>query len=122
LSNADKAPDKEVSMSYSKATIFPGSPVLLSLHSPKEKLWGLLQEISGAGIFMVGIDINTFDDWVRMIVRGERNIGLSTVFFPMWRVERVSLDQSVDDIPSMADTFYDRVGMTLEEYLGDREV
>jgi hypothetical protein len=109
-------------MSYSKATIFPGSPVLLSLHSPKEKLWGLLQEISGAGIFMVGIDINTFDDWIRMIVRGERNIGLSTVFFPMWRVERVSLDQSVDDIPSMADTFYDRVGMTLEEYLGDREV
>jgi hypothetical protein len=109
-------------MSYSKATIFPGSPVLLSLHSPKEKLWGLLQEISGAGIFMVGIDINTFDDWIRMIVRGERNIGLSTVFFPMWRVERVSLDQSVDDIPSMADTFYDRVGMTIEEYLGDREV
>jgi hypothetical protein len=109
-------------MSYSKATIFPGSPVLLSLHSPKEKLWGLLQEISGAGIFIVGIDINTFDDWIRMIVRGERNIGLSTVFFPMWRVERVSLDQSVDDIPSMADTFYDRVGMTIEEYLGDREV
>ena len=102
-------------MSYSKATIFPGSPVLLSLHSPKEKLWGLLQEISGAGIFIVGIDINTFDDWIRMIVRGERNIGLSTVFFPMWRVERVSLDQSVDDIPSMADTFYDRVGMTIEE-------
>jgi len=109
-------------MSYSKAAIFPGSPVLLSLHSPKEKMWGLLQEISGAGVFMVGIDINTFDDWIRMIVRGERNIGLTTVFIPMWRVERVSLDQSVDDIPSMADTFYDRVGMTLEEYLGDREV
>jgi hypothetical protein len=109
-------------MTFSKATIFPGSPVLIGLHSPKEKLWGLLQEISGAGIFMVGIDINTFDDWVRMIVRGERNIGLGTLFFPMWRVERVSLDQSLDDIPSMADTFYDRVGMTVEEYLGDREV
>jgi hypothetical protein len=109
-------------MSYSKATIFPGSPVLLSLHSPREKLWGLLQEISGSGVFMVGIDINTFDDWIRMIVRGERNIGLTTVFIPMWRVERVSLDQSVDDIPSMADTFYERVGMTIEEYLGDREV
>jgi len=109
-------------MSYLKATIFPGSPVLVSLHSPKEKLWGLLQEISGAGIFIIGIDINTFDDWVRMIVRGERNIGLTTAFFPMWRVERVSLDQAVDDIPSMADTFYDRVGVTIEEYLGDREV
>jgi len=109
-------------MSYSKATIFPGSPILLSLHSPKEKMWGLLQEISGSGVFMIGIDINTFDDWIRMIVRGERNIGLTTVFIPMWRVERVSLDQSVDDIPSMADTFYDRVGMTIEEYLGDREV
>jgi len=108
-------------MSYSK-TIFPGSPVLLSMHSPREKMWGLVQEISGSGVFMIGIDINTFDDWIRMIVRSERNIGLTTVFIPMWRVERVSLDQAVDDIPSMADTFYDRVGMTIEEYLGDREV
>ena len=109
-------------MSYSKTSIFPGSPVVVGLHSPKEKLWGLLQEISASGIFTVGIDLNTFDDWVRMIVRGERNIGLTSMFIPMWRVERVFLDQSVDDIPSMADTFYDRVGMTIEEYLGDREV
>ena len=71
-----------------------------------------------SGVFVRGIDLNTFDDWIQMIVRGERNIGLSHVFYPMWRVERIALDETVDDIPSMADRFYSRVGLTVEEYLG----
>jgi len=53
-----------------------------------------------------------------MIVRGERNIGLTHMFLPMWRVERISLDEAVDDLPSLADTFYSRVGLTVREYLG----
>jgi hypothetical protein len=97
--------------------ISPGQPVVLYLHSPREKLWGVLSELNAAGVYVRGIDLNTFDDWTQMIVRGERNIGLSYVFLPMWRVERVSLDESVDDIPSLADTFHRRVGLTIEEYL-----
>lgn len=95
-----------------------GSPVIVYLHSPREKLWGLLYELNASGVFLRGIDLNAFDDWTQMIVRGERNIGLSHVFLPMWRVERLSLDETMDDLPSMADRFLQRVGITVNEYLG----
>jgi hypothetical protein len=95
----------------------PGSPVVVYLHSPKEKLWGILKDLNGAGAYIRGMDLNSFDDWVRMIIRGERNIGLTHVFLPMWRVERISLDESVDDIPSLADRFYSQAGLTVHEYL-----
>jgi hypothetical protein len=96
--------------------IHGGSPVVIYLHTPREKLWGLVSDISAAGIFLRGIDLNTFDDWTQMLVKGERNIGLNHVFFPMWRVERVTLDERIDDIPSLADRFQERVGLTIEEY------
>jgi hypothetical protein len=95
-----------------------GMPVIIYLHSPREKLWGVLIDLNQAGVFLRGIDLNTFDDWTQMIVRGERNIGLTHMFLPMWRVERVTLDETVDDIPSMADKFYSRVGISISEYLG----
>lgn len=98
--------------------IVPGLPVVVNLHSPREKIWGVLLQLTAAGLYLRGIDLNTFEDWIRMIVRGERNIALTTAFFPMWRVERVSLDEPVDDIPSLADRFYGRVGLTIDEYLG----
>lgn len=101
----------------SSAGIVTGSPVIVNLHSPREKVWGVLRELNAAGVFLRGIDLNTFDDWLRMVVRGERNLGLTHVFLPMWRVERVALDESVDDIPSLAAQFYVRVGLTLNEYL-----
>jgi hypothetical protein len=97
--------------------IAPGAPVIVNLQSPREKVWGVLRELTPAGVFVRGIDLNTFDDWVQMIVRGERNMGLTHVFLPMWRVERVSLDESVDEIPSLAAQFYARVGLTVSEYL-----
>jgi hypothetical protein len=97
--------------------IAPGFPVIVYLHSPREKMWGLLSELNATGVFIHGIDLNTFEDWMTMVARGERNIGLGHVFFPMWRVERIMLDESVDDIPSMADRFYSRVGKTIFDYL-----
>lgn len=102
----------------SSAALLPGSPVVVTLHSPREKLWGVMNELNPAGLYLRGIDLNTFDDWTRMIVRGERNIGLTHVFLPMWRIERVALDETVDEIPSMSDRFYSSVGISITEYLG----
>jgi hypothetical protein len=93
------------------------SPVVVYLHSPREKIWGVLGRLDIAGAYLRGIDLNTFDDWTQMIVRGERNIALTRTFLPMWRIERIILDEAVDDIPSLADKFFSRVGMTVEEYL-----
>ena len=41
-----------------------GSIVIVHLVNPNEKLWGLLQEIGVAGVFLRGINVVTFDDWM----------------------------------------------------------
>jgi hypothetical protein len=96
----------------------PHSIVIVSLHTPKEKLWGELLAIQPSGITVRGIDLNSFDHFVRQInePEGER-VGLPTVFFPMNRVERISLDESSGAIPSMAELFARKVGRSLTDYL-----
>lgn len=96
-----------------------GTPVLLVLHSPREKCWGMLDEITAAGVFLRGLDLNAFDEWLRSIVRGEPFIGFSSLFFPMWRVERVSKDEPNGDVPSLHEQVEQRTGRTLEELLHD---
>ncbi|HEV3255000.1 MAG TPA: hypothetical protein VG033_11380 [Candidatus Acidoferrales bacterium] len=94
------------------------SIVVVSLHSPKEKLWGELLELTTAGISLRGIDLSAFDDFIRQILHpeGER-IGLPTLFFPMLRIERIALDEARGSIPSLAETFEQKVGRSLAEYL-----
>lgn len=96
----------------------PHSIVVVSLHTPKEKVWGELLAIHPAGITMRGIDLNSFDHFVRQInePEGER-VGLPMVFFPMNRIERISLDEPSGTIPSMAELFARKVGRSLTEYL-----
>jgi hypothetical protein len=94
------------------------SIVVVSLHTPKEKVWGELLAIHPAGITMRGIDLNSFDHFIRQInePEGERT-GLPTVFFPMNRVERIALDEPSGAIPSMAELFSRKVGRSLADYL-----
>ena len=96
----------------------PHSIVVVSLHSPKEKVWGELLDINPSGLTLRGIDLNSFDHFIRQINEpdGER-IGFPTVFFPMNRVERVSLDEPTGSIPSMGELFARKVGRTLLDYL-----
>jgi hypothetical protein len=94
------------------------SIVVVSLHSPKEKLWGELLELTTAGISLRGIDLSAFDDFIRQVLHpeGER-MGLPTLFFPMLRIERIALDEARGSIPSLAETFEQKVGRSLAEYL-----
>jgi hypothetical protein len=93
--------------------------VLLVLHSPREKCWGMLDEITAAGVFLRGLDLNGFDEWLRAIVHGEPFIGLSSLFFPMWRVERVSRDESTGGVPSLQQQVEQRTGRSLKEIMND---
>jgi hypothetical protein len=43
----------------------PHSIVVVSLHTPKEKVWGELLAINPSGVTMRGIDLNSFDHFVR---------------------------------------------------------
>ena len=96
----------------------PHSIVVISLHSPKEKLWGELVDISNAGVTLRGIDLSSFDDFVSQILHpdGDR-IGLPTLFFPMLRIERIALDEARGSIPSLAEVFAKKVGRSLPDYL-----
>jgi hypothetical protein len=96
----------------------PHSIVVVSLHSPKEKLWGELVDVSNAGVTLRGIDLSSFDDFVRQVVHpdGDR-MGLPTLFFPMLRIERIALDEARGSIPSLAEVFERKVGRSLIEYL-----
>jgi len=94
------------------------SVVVVSLHSPKERLWGELMDISNAGVTMRGIDLSAFDDFVSQVLHPEGDrIGLPTLFFPMVRIERIALDEARGSIPSLAETFERKVGRSLADYL-----
>jgi len=96
----------------------PDSIVIISLHSPKEKIWGILLDINQSGVTIRGIDLNSFDHFISQInqLDAER-VGLPTVFFPMTRIERISLDEPSGLIPSMAEIFERKIGRTLTDYL-----
>jgi hypothetical protein len=96
----------------------PNSIVVVSLHTPKEKIWGILLDINPSGVTIRGIDLNSFDHFVNEInqLDAER-VGLPTVFFPMTRVERIALDEPSGSIPSMAEIFQRKIGRSLLDYL-----
>ena len=93
--------------------------VIVSLASPKEKIWGQLLQLDSRGVTVRGLDLNSFDDFVRQIVgREDCTVGMAQVFYPMHRVERVALDESSGSIPSLSERFHSLVGLSIQEYLG----
>ncbi len=92
-----------------------GAAVIVVLHSPREKCWGMLDEISAAGVFLRGLDLNAFEDWTRSVAHNEPFIGLTDLFFPMWRVERLTRDERAGEIPSLAEQFEKRTGKSIFE-------
>lgn len=92
-----------------------GDIVVAVLHSPREKLLGILDSIDAAGVTMRSIDLGYFDDWCRSIASGEAHLTMSDNFFPMWRIERISRDEDADDVPSLETQFKNRTGLELTE-------
>jgi len=94
------------------------SIVVVSLHNPKEKIWGELLALHAAGVTVRGIDLNSFDEFVHQVLSPESEpMGMPTLFFPMARVERIALDEPRGAIPSLADVFEQKTGRSLADYL-----
>jgi hypothetical protein len=99
--------------------IVEGSPVVLYLQNPKEKIWGILIGLLPAGIMLRGIDLAAFDDWMRQEAHGDETmLGLITAFYPMYRVERLERDETVGPAISYAERFALTVGRTVHQVLG----
>src|SRR5258706_9129325 len=86
-----------------------GSVVLVTLNSPREKFWGAVIAVSAAGVSLRGIDLNSFEDFARMVKAGDP-VTPHAVFFPMHRIERMESDARNGDIPSMQERFEAKAG------------
>ncbi|MFN7975609.1 MAG: hypothetical protein U0166_25265 [Acidobacteriota bacterium] len=99
--------------------IFKGSIVVVNLHSPREKVWGIVRNLSVMGVTIRGIDLASFEDWVTEVAAGgeEMTMGLATFFFPMHRLERILLDTSEGAAKSCCQVFEERTKLSVYEYM-----
>jgi hypothetical protein len=73
-------------------------------------------------VMLRGINVSSFDDWMAQASRGgDQTLGLSTMFVPLFRVERIFLDEAVGEVESYRQRFQQRVGVRVERYLGLEE-
>jgi hypothetical protein len=97
----------------------PSSLVIVNLINPKEKFFGILTSLSPAGVTLRGINLDAYEDWIRQIAhREEPNLDVTTMFFPLFRVERIYLDEACGSIKSYGQHFHDVTGMAVLTYLG----
>jgi hypothetical protein len=73
-----------------------GSVVTVHLINPTEKFWGVLERLEPVGVVYRGISLDFFEAWLNEVARGEgESLGLATMFVPLFRVERIFLDEQV---------------------------
>ncbi len=66
-----------------------------------------------------GLDIISLEDWMRHEARGETSgLGLSSAFYPMWRIERIERDESTDELEGLTDRFLRVTGRRFVEAAG----
>jgi hypothetical protein len=95
------------------------SLVIVNLVNPKEKFFGVLHALSPAGATIRAINLDSFDDWIHQIARDEEpDLDMVTMFVPLFRVERIFLDEPAGTIRSYSQRFEDVVGQTVREFLG----
>ncbi len=92
----------------------PGALVVVSLNSPREKFWGSLISLTVAGICLRGITLDALDDFARQLRQGD-SADPGLVFFPMHRVEKIELDTRSGDVPSLAERFHAKSGLSAIE-------
>lgn len=96
-----------------------GALVIVNLITPKEKFFGVLTSLSPAGVTMRAVNLDSFEDWIRQIARDEeQDIDVLMMFFPLFRVERIFLDEPSGAIKSYSQRFEEVVGSPIRQYLG----
>jgi hypothetical protein len=97
----------------------PASLIIVNLVNPKEKFFGVLMALSSAGVTMRGINLDSFEDWIHQIARNEEpDLDLITMFVPLFRVERIFLDEPSGAIKSYGQRFEEVAATTIRKFLG----
>jgi len=97
-----------------------GSLVLVTLEAPRQKYFGRLLRLTLAGVELRGVGLESLTDLAQQIREGE-STAVSTVFFPMHRVERMELDEARGELPSLAQEFTAKSGRPVEVVFGHGE-
>ena len=95
----------------------PGSYVHVYLVEPSERWWGRLLELSVAGVTLRGINVDQIEAFKYQFNNRPRAVFPLTVFFPMRRIQKVDLDESWDELPSILDGVVEVTGLSAEEIL-----
>jgi hypothetical protein len=94
--------------------------VVAYLREPREQSWGLLLKLDGSGAWLRGIELGSFEAWVRQVAKGEAGfLGLSTFFVPLHRVEKLVADLPSGPVPSLAGRLEQVTGRPAGEFLTD---
>jgi len=97
----------------------PGSIVTVHLIQPSEKFWGVLERLEPVGAVYRGISLDFFEQWLAELATGnDVTLGPSTMFVPLFRVERIFLDERVGEVESYSERFERRTGMSAAATLG----
>ena len=97
----------------------PGAIVTGHLINPNEKFWGVLHRLEPVGVVFRGISVDIFEEWVNELSRGEgASLGPTTLFVPLFRVERIYLDEQVGEVASYRQRFERRTGIAAGAELG----
>lgn len=89
----------------------PGTMVLLYIREPREKIWGILHDLNPAGVSIRGIELRSFEDWLReRAAESPEGICPSLAFYPLTRVEKILLDEAADGVPGLCDQVRARTG------------
>ncbi len=97
----------------------PNALIIVNLVQPKEKFFGVLRALSPAGVTVRAVNLDSFDDWIHQIARNEEpDIEMVTMFVPLFRVERIFLDEPSGSVLSYSQRFAQVTGTEVADYLG----
>lgn len=88
---------------------------ILSLHSPREQLFGLVDSISPAGVIFRGFHVNQIEAFKYQFKNQERTVFFQTCFYPLHRIERVAKDERHGDLPSILEDILETSSLTEED-------
>ena len=95
-----------------------GSLVIVHCSNPREKMWGAVVRLDGAGVVVRGLDLESVEDWLRQEkAGGDTLIHPTTFFVPMQRILRLDLDESTVSVPSYGDRFLAACGRDVRDAL-----
>lgn len=74
---------------------------ILYLHSPKEYLFGKVLSFETSGVIFRGFPLDHLEAFKYQFKNNDPNVFFQTCFYPLYRVERMALDEKQGALPSV---------------------